>query len=96
MTRLEVDAFGTKYFPVRAGSPGSVGWHDDNYYFGTTRSDTISCVVYLRSSDRRGAATLDQRSAPATSGAHTAIGRPQPSTSGAYRSALRSRPTRAL
>jgi hypothetical protein len=49
--RLEVDAFGTKYFPVRAGTPGSVSWHDDNYYFGTTRSDTISCVVYLRSID---------------------------------------------
>ena len=46
--RLEVDAFGTKYFPVAAGSPGSVSWHDDNYYFGTTRSHTISCTVYLR------------------------------------------------
>jgi ectoine hydroxylase-related dioxygenase (phytanoyl-CoA dioxygenase family) len=45
----ELDAFGSKYFPVRAGSVGSVGWHDDNYYFGTTRSRTISCVVYLRS-----------------------------------------------
>lgn len=42
-----VDAFGTKYFPVRAKSIGSVGWHDDNYYFGTTSSQTISCVVYL-------------------------------------------------
>lgn len=51
--RLEVDAFGTKYFPVRSGSPGSVGWHDDNYYFGTTRSNTISCVVYLRRVDTR-------------------------------------------
>lgn len=49
--RSEVDAFGTKYFPVQAGSPGSVSWHDDNYYFGTTRSDTISCVVYLRTID---------------------------------------------
>ena len=52
----ELDAFGTKFFPVRAGSGGSVGWHDDNYYFGTTRSRTISCVVYLRdTSVKRGA-----------------------------------------
>ena len=44
----EVDAFGTKFFPVEAGTAGSVSWHDDNYYFGTSRSHTISCVVYLR------------------------------------------------
>ena len=53
--RLEVDAFGTKYFPVRAGTPGSVSWHDDNYYFGTTRSHTISSVTYLRDVDARSA-----------------------------------------
>eukprot|EP01062_Namystynia_karyoxenos_P071273 TRINITY_DN6671_c0_g1_i2.p2 TRINITY_DN6671_c0_g1~~TRINITY_DN6671_c0_g1_i2.p2 ORF type:complete len:344 (+),score=128.74 TRINITY_DN6671_c0_g1_i2:85-1032(+) len=49
--RLEVDAFGTKFFPVERGSPGSVSWHDDNYYFGTVRSHTVSCAVYLRSID---------------------------------------------
>ena len=49
--RLEVDAFGTKFFPVVAGSVGSVAWHDDNYYFGTERSHTISCAVYLREID---------------------------------------------
>ena len=43
----DLDVFGTKYFPVHAGTIGSVGWHDDNYYFGTTRSRTISCAVYL-------------------------------------------------
>ena len=48
----QIDAFGTKYFPVAAGSVGSVGWHDDNYYFGTSRSRTISCVVYLRDTHR--------------------------------------------
>ena len=49
----EVDVFGTKYFPVPSGSPGSMSWHDDNYYFGTTRSNTISCVIYLRHVDVR-------------------------------------------
>mmetsp|Transcript_62614 Transcript_62614/g.116477 ORF Transcript_62614/g.116477 Transcript_62614/m.116477 type:complete len:336 (+) Transcript_62614:22-1029(+) len=48
----ELDVFGTKYFPVDASSPGSVSWHDDNYYFGTTRSHTISCVCYLRDVDK--------------------------------------------
>ena len=47
----ELDAFGTKFFPVRPGNCGSVGWHDDNYYFGTTRSRTISCVCYLADTD---------------------------------------------
>ena len=47
-----LDAFGTKYFPVEPGSAGSVGWHDDNYYFGTTRSRTISCVCYLADTRR--------------------------------------------
>lgn len=28
--------------------PASVGWHCDNYFFGTSRSGTISCVCYLR------------------------------------------------
>lgn len=46
--RTEIDAFGTKFFPVPPGCVGSVGWHDDNYYFGTCRSRTISCVCYLR------------------------------------------------
>lgn len=49
--RHELDVFGTKYFPVKPGSPGSVSWHDDNYYFGTTRSHTISCVFYLRGTE---------------------------------------------
>ena len=44
----ELDAFGTKYFPVEPGSSGSVGWHDDNHFFGLTRSHTVSTVVYLR------------------------------------------------
>lgn len=48
----EIDAFGTKYFPAAAGSAGTVGWHDDNFYFGTTRSRTISCVCYLRDTRR--------------------------------------------
>lgn len=48
-----LDAFGTKFFPVSAGGTvSSVGWHDDNYFFGTTRSRTISCVVYLRHTSR--------------------------------------------
>lgn len=49
----EIDAFGTKFFPVEHGSSGSVGWHDDNYYFGTCRSRTISCVTYLRDTNRQ-------------------------------------------
>lgn len=49
--RMEVDVFGTKFFPVESGSVGSVAWHDDNYYFGTSRSHTISCAVYLRDID---------------------------------------------
>ena len=53
--RREVDVFGTKFFPVEAGSVGSVSWHDDNYYFGTERSHTVSCAVYLRDIDARSA-----------------------------------------
>eukprot|EP00966_Prymnesium_polylepis_P021001 483339-Prymnesium_polylepis.1 len=49
----DLDVFGTKYFPVHAGTIGSVGWHDDNYYFGTTRSRTISCAVYLSGTEQR-------------------------------------------
>ena len=49
----DLDVFGTKYFPVHAGTIGSVGWHDDNYYFGTTRSRTISCAVYLSGTEAR-------------------------------------------
>ena len=44
----ELDAFGTKYFPVGPGDGRSVGWHDDNYFFGLTRSHTVSAVTYLR------------------------------------------------
>ena len=29
-TAEELDAFGTKFFPVHPASAGSVGWHDDN------------------------------------------------------------------
>jgi len=42
----EIHAFGTKFFPMLPGQ-SSVGWHQDNYYFGTQSDRIISCAIYL-------------------------------------------------
>eukprot|EP01065_Artemidia_motanka_P008276 TRINITY_DN14136_c0_g1_i1.p1 TRINITY_DN14136_c0_g1~~TRINITY_DN14136_c0_g1_i1.p1 ORF type:complete len:296 (+),score=83.96 TRINITY_DN14136_c0_g1_i1:60-890(+) len=50
----EVDAFGSKFFPVlprSAQTKGiggySVEWHQDNYFFGTDSNSVVSCGWYL-------------------------------------------------
>ena len=40
----EYDFFGTKFFPLFPGGT-SVGWHQDNHYFGTLSSSIVSCAV---------------------------------------------------
>eukprot|EP00756_Hemistasia_phaeocysticola_P063383 Hpha_TRINITY_DN6855_c0_g1::TRINITY_DN6855_c0_g1_i1::g.46261::m.46261/K00477/PHYH; phytanoyl-CoA hydroxylase len=54
--RNGLDAFGTKFFPVLPTGKGlsggySVGWHQDNYFFGTDSSKIVSCGWYLEDTD---------------------------------------------
>lgn len=46
----ELDCFGTKFFPKLAGGT-STQWHQDNFYFGTTSDQIISCGIYLQDAD---------------------------------------------
>ena len=46
----ELDCFGTKFFPKLAAGT-STHWHQDNYYFGTTSDQVISCGIYLQDAD---------------------------------------------
>jgi ectoine hydroxylase-related dioxygenase (phytanoyl-CoA dioxygenase family) len=41
-----IHGFGTKFYPMLPGHT-TVGWHQDNYYFGTNSERIISCAVYL-------------------------------------------------
>jgi len=45
-----LDCFGTKFFPKLAGGT-STHWHQDNFYFGTTSDQIISCGIYLQDAD---------------------------------------------
>ena len=45
-----LDCFGTKFFPKLVGGT-STHWHQDNYYFGTTSEQIISCGIYLQDAD---------------------------------------------
>ena len=46
----DLDVFGTKFFPKLAGGT-STHWHQDNFYFGTTSDQIISCGIYLQDAD---------------------------------------------
>ncbi len=46
-----IDVFGTKFFPKLPGGGTSVGWHQDNFYFGTNSDRIVSCGVYLEDAD---------------------------------------------
>jgi len=47
-----LDVFGTKFYPLLPEGGTSVGWHQDNYYFGTTAESTLSCVIYFEETDK--------------------------------------------
>ena len=47
----DLDVFGTKFFPKLPGGGSSTHWHQDNYYFGTTSTEVISCGIYLEDAD---------------------------------------------
>jgi hypothetical protein len=47
-----IDAFGTKFYPMSVAGATSTGWHQDNYYFGTRSDQVISCATYLDPTDR--------------------------------------------
>ena len=46
----DLDVFGAKFFPKLAGGT-STHWHQDNYYFGTTSDQVLSCGIYLQDAD---------------------------------------------
>lgn len=46
-----LDVFGTKFFPKLPGGGTSVRWHQDNYYFGTTTEQILSCGIYYEDTD---------------------------------------------
>lgn len=48
----DIDIFGTKFFPKLPQVGHSVYWHQDNFYFGTTSDQIISCGIYLQDTDR--------------------------------------------
>jgi hypothetical protein len=43
----DLDAFGTKFFPMCTPGATSTGWHQDNHYFGTNSDRVVSCGIYL-------------------------------------------------
>jgi hypothetical protein len=43
--------FGSKFYPMLPHGGTSTGWHQDNYYFGTTSHRVISCGIYLERCD---------------------------------------------
>jgi len=49
----QLDVFGTKFFPKLPHGGTSVGWHQDNYYFGTSQEQIVSCAIYLEDTDRK-------------------------------------------
>jgi ectoine hydroxylase-related dioxygenase (phytanoyl-CoA dioxygenase family) len=48
----DIDVFGTKFFPKLPGGGTSTHWHQDNFYFGTTSEQILSCGVYLQDADK--------------------------------------------
>lgn len=48
----DLDVFGTKFFPKLPGGGSSTHWHQDNFYFGTTSPQVISCGIYLEEADQ--------------------------------------------
>lgn len=49
--QIDIDVFGTKFFPKLPSGGTSTRWHQDNYYFGTQTDYIISCAIYLEDSD---------------------------------------------
>lgn len=49
----DIDLFGTKFFPKLPGGGTSTGWHQDNFYFGTTSDQIISCATYLEDANEK-------------------------------------------
>ena len=47
----DLDVFGTKFFPKLPNGGTSTHWHQDNFYFGTTSDQVISCGIYLQDAD---------------------------------------------
>jgi hypothetical protein len=46
-----LDMFGSKFFPMHVRGATSTDWHQDNYYFGTTTDQIVSCAIYLEATD---------------------------------------------
>src|SRR5690242_5251646 len=49
---LDIDMFGSKFFPMMVPGATSTGWHQDNYYFGTQSDKVVSCAIYLEDTDQ--------------------------------------------
>ena len=52
LTGTDIDVFGTKFFPKLPHGGTSVMWHQDNFYFGTTSDQIVSCAIYFDDTDR--------------------------------------------
>ena len=48
----DLHVFGTKFFPMIHRGGTSVGWHQDNHYFGTNSNRVVTCGIYLEDTDR--------------------------------------------
>ena len=48
----DIDVFGTKVFPKLPHGGTSVMWHQDNFYFGITSDQIVSCAIYFDDTDR--------------------------------------------
>ena len=53
LTGTDIDVFGTKFFPKLPYGGTSVMWHQDNFYFGTTSDQIVSCAIYFNDADRK-------------------------------------------
>ena len=52
LTGTDIDVFGTKFFPKLPHGGTSVMWHQDNFYFGITSDQIVSCAIYFDDTDR--------------------------------------------
>ena len=52
LTGTDIDVFGTKFFPKLPHGGTSVMWHQDNFYFGLTSDQIVSCAIYFDDTDR--------------------------------------------
>ncbi len=48
----DIDAFGTKFFPLLPGGGTSTWWHQDNFYFDSESENIVTCGIYLEDTDR--------------------------------------------